>query len=213
MYPTPETCITEGIWLRDIQVRLVRNLPGLWRFSGRVHSNIEVAGAGRIVDAPLLHLALLVADLKKRRAKVEAYERVTPGLLAESGVPLNSVFVPEDMGVTSLSPSRCPTSRPPPAYLRVAHGAREGAGAPADDVPTVAIDEIVRWNGERSVSADAYRARVTLPHGVGPMPEPTTSTMCRSRSATWETNGGRRTAAGAARSGWATAGGGKTARR
>ena len=72
MHPTPETYLAERVWLRDIQVRLVRNLPGLWRFSGRVHSNIEVAGAGRIVDAPLLHLALLVADLEQRRAKVEA---------------------------------------------------------------------------------------------------------------------------------------------
>ena len=169
MYPAPETYIAEGIWLRDIQLRLVRNLPGLWRFSGHVHSNIEVAGAGRIVDAPLLHLALLVADLEKRRAKVEAYERVTPGLRAESGASLNDVFVPEDVGVTALNPSRKADVASCARYLQVAHGPEKEPAPTADDAPTVALDEIVRWNGERSVSADAYRVRVTLPNGVEPM--------------------------------------------
>jgi SAM-dependent methyltransferase len=167
-YPAPETYITEGIWLRDIQLRLVRNLPGLWRFSGHVHSNIEVAGAGRIVDAPLLHLALLVADLEQRRAKAEAYERVTPGLRAESGVPLNSVFVPEDMDVTSLERSRKPDVASAGRYLQVANGPDEPA-PPAGKVSTVPLEEIVRWNGERPVSAGAYRGRVTLPLGVEPM--------------------------------------------
>lgn len=168
MYPTPETYIAEGIWLRDIQLRLVRNLPGLWRFSGHVHSNIEVTGAGRVVDAPLLHLALLVADLEKRRAKIEDYQRVTPGLGAESDTSPNSVFVPEDMGVTSLDPSSEVDVANSARYLQVTNGPEEAAPA-ASDVPAVAMDEIVRWNDERLVSADAYQARVTLPQGVEPM--------------------------------------------
>src|SRR5262249_33831846 len=36
-------------------------------------------------------------------------------------------------------------------------------------VQTVGLDEIVRWNGERSVSPDTYQVRVTLPQGVEPM--------------------------------------------
>ncbi|HST69209.1 MAG TPA: class I SAM-dependent methyltransferase [Solirubrobacterales bacterium] len=169
MYPTPETYITEGIWHRDIQLRLVRNLPGLWRFSGRLHSNVEVAGAGRIVDAPLLHLALLVSDLEKRRAKVEAYERVAPGLRAPSGVPLNSVFVPEEMGVTSLDRSSKRDVAGAARYLQVAREPGEEPAPKAGGVPTVALEEIVRWNGERPVSTDAYRVRVTLPRGIRPM--------------------------------------------
>lgn len=170
MYPTPETYIAERVWLRDIQVRLVRNLPGLWRFSGRVHSNIEVAGAGRVVDAPLLHLALLVADLEQRRAKVEAYERVTPGLRHESGVSLNGVFVPEDMGVTSLEPSREADIASSAQYLQQAALEPEETPPPSvSEVPTVALREIERWHAERSVSAGAYQARVTLPQGVEPM--------------------------------------------
>jgi SAM-dependent methyltransferase len=167
-YPTPDTYITEGMWLRDIQVRLVRNLPGLWRFSGHVHSNIEVEGAGRIVDAPLLHLALLVADLEKRRDKAEGYERVTPGLRAPSGVPLNSVFVPEDMGVTSLAPSSDADIESYARYLRAAAEPDVTPAPAADGVQTVGMEEIERWNGERSVSEGAYRARVTLPQGVDP---------------------------------------------
>jgi len=169
MYPTPDTQIAEGIWLRDIQLRLVRNLPGLWRFSGHVHSNIEVTGAGRVLDAPLLHLALLVADLEQRRVKAEDYERVVPGLRAESGVSLNSVFVPEDMGVSSLAPSSTVDIAAAARFLEVAAGP-EGDRAPAaGDVPSVEFGEIMRWNGERPVSDGAYRVEVSLPQGVEPM--------------------------------------------
>jgi len=170
MYPTPKTYITEGIWLRDVQLRLVRNLPGLWRFSGRLHLNIEVEGAGRIVDAPLLHLSLLVADLEKRRAKVEAYERIRPGLRTGSGVPLNSVFLPEDMEVTSLNRSGRSDASAADRFLQAVHGPETEPAPPAGGVPSVPLGEILRWSGDRPVSAGAYRARVTLPNGVAPMP-------------------------------------------
>jgi SAM-dependent methyltransferase len=169
MYPTAETYVTEGIWQRDIQLRLVRNLPGLWRFSGHVHSNIEVEGAGRIVDAPLLHLALLLADLETRRAKVEAYERVTPGLRAESGVSLNSVFVPEDEGVTALERSPEADVASAARYAQTAAAPLKDPAPAAADVPSVAMAEIVRWNGEREVSPGAYEVRVALPQGVEAM--------------------------------------------
>jgi SAM-dependent methyltransferase len=167
-YPLPDTHITEGLWQRDIQLRLVRNLPGLWRFSGRIHSNIEVEGAGRIVDGPLLHLALLVANCEQRQAKVEAYERVAPGLRAESGVSLNSLFVPEESGVTSLDSSPNADAASSARYLRVAEGPAPEPASAARDVSRIAMEEIERWNGERPVSAGAYRARVTLPQGVEP---------------------------------------------
>jgi SAM-dependent methyltransferase len=165
-YPTPDTYISEGPWHRDIQLRLVRNLPGIWRFSGRIHSNIEVEGAGRIIDAPLNHLALLVADSEQRQAKVEAYERVAPGLRAESGASLNGVFVPEEAGVTSLDPSPKADADNAARYLRLAEGPAPAPASSAKDVPRIAIEEIERWNGERPVSAGAYRARVSLPQGV-----------------------------------------------
>jgi len=168
MHPTPETYIAEGVWLRDIQVRLVRNLPGLWRFPGRVHSNIEVAGASRVVAAPLLHLALLVADLEQRRSKVEAYERVTPGLRHESGAPLNAVFVPEDVGVTRLERSHESDVASATRYLQTAARPDGKGPPPPGNVPIVPMKEIERWSGERPVSPGAYRARVKLPQGVEP---------------------------------------------
>jgi len=169
MHPTPETYIAERVWLRDIQVRLVRNLPGLWRFSGHVHSNIEVGGASRVVEAPLLHLALLIGDLEQRRAKVEAYERVTPGLRHESGMPLNGVFVPEDIGVTSLERSLEPDVASAARYLQMSRRDGGKKQSSTDNVPVVLMQEIERWNAERSVSPGAYRARITLPQGVEPM--------------------------------------------
>jgi hypothetical protein len=167
IYPTPATRLDEGIWQRDIQVRLVRNLPGLWRFTGRLHSNIEVMGASRVLDAPLLHLALLVSDLEERRAKVERYERVQPGLVHESGVSLNSVFVPEDMGDTASVSTSATDAATAAAFLDASAAPPPPAGA-VQAVP-VAAEEIERWNTERSVSAGAYRARVRLPQGVAHM--------------------------------------------
>jgi SAM-dependent methyltransferase len=116
-----------------------------------------------------LHLALLVADLEKRRAKAEAYEAVTPGLRASSGVSLNSVFVPEDAGVTSLNPSSDADVASYARYLEVARAPDRKPAPAADDVRTVAMEEIERWNGERSVSEGAYRVRVALPQGVDTM--------------------------------------------
>jgi len=166
MHPTPATRIVEGIWWRDIQVRLVRNLPGLWRFTGRVHSNIEVAGAGRVLDAPLLHLALLVSDLEARRAKVAGYEAVTAGLKHESGMPLNGVFVPEDMGVTALADTVAVDAERAEQYL-----AASTRAVPAGTVAAerVGFDAIMPFNTERDVSPGAYQARVHLPQGVDPM--------------------------------------------
>jgi SAM-dependent methyltransferase len=131
-----------------------------------VHSNIEVAGAGRVVDAPLLHLALLVADLEKRRAKAAAYEEVTPGLQTGAGVSLNSVFVPEDVGVTSLGPTGEADIASYVRYLRLAGEPEKKPAPAAAGVERVELGEIERWNGERNVSAGAYRVRVTLPQGV-----------------------------------------------
>ena len=87
VYPSPGESIAEGLWERDIQIRIVRNQPGIWRFPGGMHSNIRVEGAGRVVDAPLLHLVLLLGDVERRRAKADAYERAHPGITDDTGRP------------------------------------------------------------------------------------------------------------------------------
>lgn len=168
MHPTPDTQIDEGTWQRDIQVRLVRNLPGLWRFTGRVHSNIEVTGAGRVLDTPLLHLALLVADLDERRAKAERYERVMPGLIDESGLSVNSVFVPEDVGVTALAPTTVSDAATATAFLEASASPPPASTKAA--AQRVGAEEIWRFNTERTVSAGAYRARVRVLHAFASMP-------------------------------------------
>jgi SAM-dependent methyltransferase len=167
LHPTVATRLDGGIWQRDIQVRIVRNLPGLWRFTGRLHSNIEVMGASRVLDAPLLHLALLVSGHEERRAKVERYERVQPGLVHESGVPLNSVFLPEDMGDIASAPTSPADAATATAYLESSAGPPPPSAAVR--AARVAAEEIERWNTERLVPAGAYRARVRLPHGVASM--------------------------------------------
>lgn len=166
-YPDPGSYISSGLWLRDIQVRLVRNLPGIWSFAGPGHSNIVVLGSGRIVDAPLIHVVTLLSDLDARRRKAEWYEQDTPGMLAESGLPLWHLYTPED------EPSLVTAALPDADRATVARFLDRRAAAQTIDVParlppTVPIEEIERWLDDRTTTPDRYACAVSLVH---PLPE------------------------------------------
>ena len=172
VHPTPREAIAHGLWERDIQVRLVRNQPGIWRFSGMTHSNVRVEGAGRIVDAPLLHLVLLLGDVERRRAKADWYERAHPGITDDTGAPINHVFVPEDVEDLRLAPLDAADERTVATFLE-----RLGAGPPAApapgprpaDVARPSAEEVESWNEDRPVPPGAYTARVRLVHPLRPL--------------------------------------------
>jgi hypothetical protein len=167
-FPDQATYIADGIWMRDIHVRLVRNVPGIWRFSGRLHSNIEVLGASRVLAEPLLHLVLLVSDIEQRRAKVARYETLMPGLRHQSGVPVNAVYVPEDIGERTLAPLADQDAAAISAFMAASR--RPIAPTRRDvDIRPVRADDLERWNLERPVSPGAYKARIRLPHGIDEM--------------------------------------------
>ncbi len=88
--------IASAPWGGDLQTRLLRNVPGLWRFPGRLHEPIEVLGERRCAEAPIYHADLLLAGADARRAKRDAYEARRPGLLAH-GRPINLHYTPEDV--------------------------------------------------------------------------------------------------------------------
>ena len=171
VHPTTDTCIAEGPWAADLQVRLVRNLPGLWRFPGRLHTNIDVLGASRVLDEPLLHLVLRLSTLEQRRAKVAAYERLLSGMTHESGRPLNEVFVPEDAG--ALRHERLTDAD----MAQINHFmAQLGAPAPWQQPASVerpSAADLERWLDDRPVSDAAYGASVKLVDELSAMPADT----------------------------------------
>ena len=167
VHPSPREAIAEGLWERDIQVRLVRNQPGLWRFAGETHSNIRVEGASRVIDAPLLHLVLLLHDVEIRRAKADWYERARPGITDDTGAPINHVFVPEDAGKLRLAPIDTADIGTVAAFLEPPGG--PPAGEPPADVLRPSAAEVERWLEDRAVPEGAYAARVRLVHPVRPL--------------------------------------------
>lgn len=170
-YPSAATYLADGMWLRDIQIRLVRNIPALWRFSGRLHSNIEVLGASRIVEEPILHLANLVEDREARRRKVARYDELVPDLRHESERRINDVFLPEQHPDARLEALTKGDQRLIDEFLQKSkRAARNPARGPTATViagPQAA--DLERGCDDRAVSAGAYHARIRLLHPIEPM--------------------------------------------
>lgn len=161
LYPDGRSYISSLPWARDYQLRLVRNVPGIWRFPGLLHQPIEVLGERRLVDLPLYHCDLVLAPLDARRAKRDHHERARPGLLTD-GFPVNLHYTPEDC----LDVETLPV--PPEDAELIEHVARAvpAASGPALSPvePGPAPAEAGRLNGNRELSPGAYRARIQLVH-------------------------------------------------
>ena len=169
LFPTRERFIASHPWFPEYQPRLVRNLPGVWTFTGLPHSCIEVLGERRRVrDAPIYHLRYAASPAAERLATALEREHATPGLTTEA-YAVNALALPERWtGVET---------RPVPAADR-ALIERVAAPAPVTPVavppaPRVSTHEAERLLTCRDVSADAYaaeieisRARTTLAAGT-----------------------------------------------
>ena len=79
----------------DLKLRVLRNVPGLWRQDPAPHAPLAVLGPERVLTAPIYHGALLVSDETERRTKAASYERAASGHRLED-VATNAVYVPED---------------------------------------------------------------------------------------------------------------------
>ncbi len=158
LFPTRERYIASHPWFPDYQPRLVRNVPGLWTFTGLPHSCIEVLGERRRVpDAPIHHLRYAASPAAERLATALERERVEPGLTTEA-YAVNALALPERWtGVET---------RPVPAADR-ALIERVAAPAPVAPVavppaPRVSTHEAARLLTSREVSADAYAAEIEI---------------------------------------------------
>ena len=81
-------------WNAEYQSRVLRNLPGAWRFDGRVHSDVRVLGDRRHVEAPIYHCALLLQSPEAREKRALTYELLRPGV-SYGGLPTNGMYLPE----------------------------------------------------------------------------------------------------------------------
>jgi hypothetical protein len=172
-HPTASEYIDDGIWGGDAQVRLVRSMPGIWRFSGASHSNIEVLGASRIADAPLIHAVTLLRSFGEREAKVAYYRALGPEPLHESGVPLNDVYLPELYPDLSRAPMPAEDIATIEAFLGgVPPRAPRRARRPR--IRQAATPDLDRWLDERPLSDHAYRAAVRI---AGPLATMATGTV------------------------------------
>lgn len=177
------TYIASPPWLPDYQLRLVRNVPGIWRFTGEMHDGAIVLGERRLVDLPIYHADLLLLPVEDRRRKAERYERLRPDHLAE-GVPVNAIYIPEDWsgilteavpqadrGPISAVLGGGPDAAPLPAAAEAPGGAAgAGEGAGGGPVEHATLEQINRFNTNRSVGEGAYRARVEYVRPVTRIP-------------------------------------------
>lgn len=161
-HPAAATYIAGGSWARDIQVRLVRNLPGLWRFSGALHSNIEVIGPSRVLAEPLLHLVTVLHSRAERAAKIDYYEEVASGLMNELGEPLNMVYLPEEAPDLQLLPLDAPDVHTAETFLDALEADRTPPTPVPADRPAATAAELDRWLTDRELSPGAYRTTVRL---------------------------------------------------
>jgi len=157
LYRASDRYITSFPWSFEYQARLVRNVPSLWRFEGRVHMGGEWLGEVRTTDLAIYHLLLLTSSVEARRAKREWYESLVPGLAVEE-FPLEDMYVPEEMEVIDTAPVPAPDL----PLLETMLAPKEPA--PATDagaaVEQITAAEIALYNTDRPVSENAYHAEI-----------------------------------------------------
>ena len=156
LFPDGATWLAGPPWHPDFHNRLVRN-DGTLRFAGVKHELARSVYPARWVEAPIWHLALLLADVDERRAKVARNEAERPGLEAPGGRPLNEAYyLPEEAPALHREPLGEADRRAVAAVL--AAPARTPGLVPPAGVPLVPRPEVERrWSG-RAVGQGAYRA-------------------------------------------------------
>jgi hypothetical protein len=76
LFPTAATWLDEVPWTPDYQIRLVRNDPATLRFRGLIHTSAEPVLPRSYLEEPLYHLALVLAPISEREARVEGYDQL-----------------------------------------------------------------------------------------------------------------------------------------
>jgi len=153
LYPEPDRFITDHPWTPDYQIRLFRNLPGIWTFPGLPHEDIAIVGERRFTDLPIYHLDLLVNDLASRRQKAERYELLQPGHMNQ-GVPVNLMYTPEDVADLETAPVPAEDA----ALISAVMKGSDATGGETD--PAMQPGSVERFFPGRDFSEAGYNARI-----------------------------------------------------
>lgn len=125
LWPSADRWIDVRPWRLDYQMRLLRNVPGLWSFEGRVHTIGSVNGERRLVEEPMYHCDLVLSSLDARLRKQRRYQAEEPGAHWD-GYSTNAAYVPEHFA--SVSTAEVPPGDRPP--LEAVIGAERGERLP-----------------------------------------------------------------------------------
>ncbi len=111
LWPQPDTRLDRQPWWPDRQPRIFRTDPALCYCAGVTHSGFEVVGPHRLLDAPVLHLDLLITSEEERKTKIARYETERPGLKL-GGQSFNQlIYFPGDAtprpATAKIGESRC----------------------------------------------------------------------------------------------------------
>ena len=157
LHPSPDRMIAQpSAWATEYQPRALRNLPGTWRFDGRVHSDVQVAGERRLVEAPIYHCALVLQDSQARRERALAYELLRPGV-AYGDLPVNGLYLPEMVEGVETEP----VPEPDRALIgAVLAGSAERGPDPGRAASHASRTDVDAYNSTRVVGPGAYRARL-----------------------------------------------------
>lgn len=96
VYPDTSSYIVSPQWKTDMRPRIVRNLPGMWRFQGAKHTHVELAGELRYVDLPIYHVELVIDSREDRLRKARVSEQ-QPGRTPQD-FRLSDIYLPEVLG-------------------------------------------------------------------------------------------------------------------
>jgi hypothetical protein len=159
VYPDPRTYIVSPPWRGDMRPRIVRNLPGIWRFHGQGHGPLSVTGEVRYVDLPVYHLDLLLASEEECLRKAAVSDQRQPGP-AVQGFRVRDLYRPDALG--DLLETRAVGAEDHPLLDALVNpvvpASASGHGQPDGHGSRWAVDQFNQRTG--ALDAGDYRARV-----------------------------------------------------
>jgi hypothetical protein len=159
LYPDLGTYLASHPWYPDHQLRLVRKVPGLWRFDGSAHTETQVLGEQRREPAaPFYHVRYAETTEVHRQAVVERYQPLAADRHTEA-YPVNALYLPERWSGLQLAAVPAADRRLIEAVMRPAPAPN---GAPPWPIEHASATDADRFNTSRAVRDDAYRAEIRI---------------------------------------------------
>lgn len=156
-YPDSRSRLDCPPWNEDWHLRLVRNDGHLW-FPGTEHSQAGTDLPTRYVDAPFIHLNLIVSTESERREKVDRNNLRFPQFTLDGRLINDTYYLPErDKSVVT-------TAMPAPDAEHVARvlARQQKTGLPQRELPITSAADVERWWTARPIIDLDLRGSITV---------------------------------------------------